>query len=218
MTNPARRSRAVLLAVFLIGSVAGCASSASPAGSAAGGASASPTGAASESASASFAAAPTASASPATESPGFACLGAPTTLVPPSNRLEAVDVTSKPGYDEVEFWFATSGTGSGVAPSLTVESATSPFVHGASGLPLTVAGESFVRLTFREMIVADEGGQSTLTGPADVRPSGPVVREAVESEAFEGVVSWIVGSTRPGCVRVTADPAGRRVILDVRIP
>jgi len=129
-----------------------------------------------------------------------------------------VDVTSKPGYDEVEFWFTTSGAGSGVAPSLTVESASPPFVHGASGLPLTVAGESFVRLTFREMIVADESGNATLTGPKDVLAAGAAVREAVETEAFEGVVGWIVGSVGPGCARVIVDPGGRRVLLDVRAP
>ncbi len=213
MKTRARRATVRLLAALLVAlPLAACAAppaSTSPGTSAATSASASAAVAAS---------AAVVSASPSVTPGRFDCPVASTTVVPPSNRLEGVTVSATAGYDEVAFTFAPSGTGSGAAPSMTVESAVPPFVRGASGLPLAVAGQSFIRLTFREMIVADQSGSPTLTSPTDVLAAGPAVREAVESEAFEGVVSWIVGSAGPGCARVTVDAAGARVLLDVRTP
>jgi hypothetical protein len=147
---------------------------------------------------------------------GFACPLAATTLPLPSNRLTEVVVTPRDGYDEVAFVLGTSGPGGGLPAQVTVAPATPPFVAGASGQPLAVEGQTFVTLTFREMVVADDAGTPTYAGPAVIRPATSGVQEVVQSEAFEGVVGWIVGSRAPGCSRVHADPAGSRILLDVQ--
>jgi hypothetical protein len=159
--------------------------------------------------------APAGSPSPST---AFACPPVPATLPAPSNRLTGVVVTPREGYDEVAFAFGPAGAGSGVPPTVELAPARPPFVAGASGLPLAVDGQSFVTLTFRDMVVADAAGTPTDAGPAAIRPSTTGVREVVRSEAFEGVVRWIVGSSAPGCVRLTADPGSSRLLLDIQHP
>jgi hypothetical protein len=139
-------------------------------------------------------------------------------LVPPGNRLTGVSVTGGTGFDQVAFEFGPSGAGSGATPGLIVNSVTPPFVEGASGLPLAVAGDRFVELTFRDMIVADEQGSPSLVGPTRLTPDGPAVEEVVQAEAFEGVVRWIIGAREPGCASVTLDTAGLRVLVDVQVP
>ncbi len=105
-----------------------------------------------------------------------------------------------------------------VAPTGELREARPPFVHGASGLPLDVDGERFVSIVFRDMILADEQGNPTYDGPTDLRQTGPAIRHLVLSEAFEGVVSWIVGLRGPGCLRVGRDATTSTVRIDVASP
>jgi hypothetical protein len=153
-----------------------------------------------------------------TSQPTFACPPPMIALVPPGNRLTGISVTGETGFDRVAFEFGPSGAGSGARPGLIVNSVTPPFVEGASGLPLAVAGDRFVELTFRDMIVADERGNPSLAGPTRLTADGPAVQEAVQAEAFEGVVRWIIGAMEPGCARVTLDTAGMRVLVDLQVP
>lgn len=148
----------------------------------------------------------------------FGCPARMTTLVAPTNRLTGVAVTARTGYDEVAFSFGPGAAGSGAAPGVIVAPADPPFVEGASGLPLPVDGTHFVELTFRDMVVADETGTPSYAGPQSLTPGTPAVAQVVQAEAFEGVVRWIVGIRDPGCVRVAADPAGDRILLEVRAP
>jgi len=154
----------------------------------------------------------------ATPEATFSCPPPSLTFEAPSNRLTGVGVSSGPGFDEVVFSFGPGGAGSGTSPSLTVAPADPPFVEGASGLPLAVAGQRFIVLIFRDMVVADEQGNPTDPGPARQTPVAPAVREVVRSEAFEGVVSWLIGTAAPGCARVAVDQAAGRVLVDVAHP
>ncbi len=156
------------------------------------------------------------SAAPASPSTAFACPVVPVALAAPTNRLTDVVVTPRDGYDEVAFVFGPAGSGSGVVARATVESVSPPFTAGASGLPLVVDGDSFVALTLRDMVVADDGGSPTYAGPTVLRPSAGAVAEVVQAEAFEGVVRWIVGAHGTVCARVRAEDAGSRIILDLR--
>lgn len=149
---------------------------------------------------------------------GFSCPVARTMLVAPSNRLTGVTVTARTGYDEVVFTFGEGAPGSGAVPGAIIDAAEPPFVQGASGLPLAVEGERFVELVFRDMVVADESGAPAYAGAQSIRPVTPAVSEVVQAEAFEGVVRWLIGMREPGCVRITGDPAGGRILVDVAVP
>jgi len=157
-------------------------------------------------------------ASPTTSGAAFACPPLMLALTAPSNRLTGVSVTGETGFDRVAIQFGPSGIGSGATPGLIASSVTPPFVEGASGLPLSVGGDRFLDLTFRDMIVADDGGTPTLSGPARLTADGSAVVEAVQAEAFEGVVRWIIGVREPGCGRVTVDAPGSRILVDLQAP
>jgi len=162
--------------------------------------------------------APTPAPSAVEPTAAFGCPVPSLALVPPSNRLTGVTVTVMTGFDRVAFEFGPAAAGSGSAPSLAVAPASPPFVEGASGRPLAVAGERFIALTFRDMVIVDEQGNPSDPGPGRLTGSGPAVREVVRSEAFEGVVSWLIGTAAPGCARVAVDQAAGRVLVDVAHP
>lgn len=166
---------------------------------------------------------PTASSATATTTasmagPPFDCPVSTATLVPPSNRLTGVTATAGTGFDRVTLEFGPGAVGGGAPPGLIVQAATPPFVEGASGRPLDVAGGRFVELTFRDMVVADEQGNPTNPGPTRLTLDTAAVLEVVQTEAFEGVVRWIIGTVAPGCARVAVDPTGDRIHVDVRRP
>lgn len=203
MPTPARPIVA-LVSFVLSGSVALAACSGSPA-------TASPSGPPSESASASAVA-------PSPSEGAFACPPAAQTLEVPTNRLVGVAVTPEAGYDEVVFTFGPSDQGSGATPTAELKPAAPPFVKAPSGFPLTVAGESFIRVTFRETIIADGSGNATLQGSSDIKPNGTVIREVVQAEAFEGLSDWLVGTVANACARVRVDTTRSALLLDVRAP
>ncbi len=148
----------------------------------------------------------------------FSCPPPSLTLVPPSNRLTGVEVSSRAGFDQVIFRFGPPAEAGGSAPVLAVAPTGPPFVEGASGRPLAVAGERFIALTFRQMVIADGQGNPSDAGPGRLTGPGPAVREVVRSEAFEGVVSWLIGTATPGCARVAVDRAAERLLVEVAHP
>lgn len=134
----------------------------------------------------------------------------------PTNRVVKVAVVARDGYDQVIFTLGKNGSGSGAPPTIEVAAATPPFMKSPSGFPLTVAGETFLRVTFRETIVAGEDGTPTYDGPRDLTPAGTVaVKEVVQDEAFEGVVDWLIGLEGQGCGRAVIDPVARTVTLEL---
>ena len=62
-------------------------------------------------------------------------------------------------------------------------------------------------------------GTTTFTGATDlVHPEFQVLKEARQTQDFEGTVSWGLGLSKPTCLRVftLSDPA--RLVVDLQIP
>lgn len=228
MRSSIRPFTTTLLAVLLL---AGCFGGASPAPSAASGSPATPsappsvvpaTPAATPAAPSAAASAAPASAAPATPAPsdplsGFTC-DLPIHLDATVGIANIIDVrhgTHAEGYDRVVFEF-NSGL-----PEVFIERATPPFTQDASGLPLLVDGTSFVRITLRGGTKQTSSGESSFTGPTDIRPGYPVLVHLVEGGDFEAQSTWYAGLAYEACVRVLTLPAQggtMRLVIDFRHP
>ena len=81
-------------------------------------------------------------------------------------RAQIVDVRNgtHADYDRIVFEF-TDGL-----PEMTLERATPPFTHDASGQPIDVEGASFLRLTMRGGTKQTEDGHKQLRRPDRLRP------------------------------------------------
>ena len=133
--------------------------------------------------------------------------------------LQHVTATSEPGSDRIVFEFATLPAPSGVGAAYTVSTATPPFTAGASGRPLTVAGHSFVSVSFHNGYLQDPVNtppQATYTGSQDLKPGLPLLTEAVVSDAFEGQLTWILGLQQKACWQVTQLTGPTRLVVDLR--
>ena len=85
---------------------------------------------------------------------------------------------------------------------------------GASGQTITLTGSSGVLITAQSAT-----GATTFTGSMDlIHPEFQVLKEARQTQDFEGYVSWGLGLSRPACMRVftLTDPA--RLVVDLQIP
>jgi hypothetical protein len=124
-------------------------------------------------------------------------------------NITDVRVGSHDGYDRVVFEFA-QGT-----PEMTLERDTPPFTQDASGAPIDVAGESFLRLTMRGGSKQTDEGTSSYDGPLDFEPDFPALVHLIEGGDFERQSTWYFGLAHESCVRVILleDPA--RIAIDI---
>lgn len=124
-------------------------------------------------------------------------------------NITDVRVGGHDGYDRVVFEFA-QGT-----PELSLDRASPPFTHDASGAPVEVAGASFLRLTMRGGTKQTDANTSSYDGPTDFDPALTALVDLVEGGDFERQSTWYFGLTGESCVRVMllADPA--RVVIDI---
>ena len=137
----------------------------------------------------------------------------------PSDRLTKVTVTTGATRDKITFTFgASSGQPSGTQATGDLRPASPPFSLAGSGQTVTIAGQRYFAVTFRGMAIADEQGNATYTGPNDIHPNSPAVRELRLVDDFEGVVQWVVGVNGPGCVAVTRLTAPSRIVVSVTQP
>jgi hypothetical protein len=86
-----------------------------------------------------------------------------------------------------------------------LETAEPPYVEGASGLPIEMDGERVAFLRFTGMSLVNDVGELTYDGPTAFRPDLPALKHLVNSEQFEGHVSWYIGYDGPGCVTLASD-------------
>jgi hypothetical protein len=141
---------------------------------------------------------------PGTNLPAFACADAGGGKTGVANVVLA-RVTAQAGYDRFVLQFDA------VVPSYTVKRQASPvFASGASGQTLTLSGTSGVLVR-----VHSATGANTFTGSTDITHGEyPVLKEARQTEDFEGYVSWGLGLSKAACLRTftLTDPA--RLVVD----
>ena len=136
-------------------------------------------------------------------------------IVEPATVARAIITDVRVGthadYDRVVFEF-TDGL-----PEITLDPATPPFTHDASGLPIDVTGASFLRLTMRGGTKQTLEGTSAYDGPADFDPGFETLVDLVEGGDFEAQSTWYLGLSREACVRVIrlTDDGAPRLVIDV---
>lgn len=135
----------------------------------------------------------------------------------PSGRLTQVVAASAAGLDTLTFQFTPGGDNPGT-PFGDITVAKPPFTEGASGLPMTVEGDHFLQVRFDKMDIVDAQGNEIYKGSRDLKPAAPALRQAIEFDAFEGVVGWYVGLAGPTCVTVASDPAALTITLRIAHP
>jgi hypothetical protein len=143
-------------------------------------------------------------APPGTNLPAFACadVGGGKTGVAGATTAR---VAEQIGYDRFVLQFDSP------VPSYTVRrQATPTFPSGASGQTITLSGTSGVLVN-----VVGATGANTFNGPSDLTHGEYLVlKEARQTQDFEGHLSWGLGLGKPACMRVftLTDPA--RLVVD----
>ena len=156
---------------------------------------------------------PTADAVPSADLEPFTC---ELPIVIPGSVAVAniVDVRAgtHPGYDRVVFEFQQG------APELTLDRASPPFTEDASGLPLTVEGDSVLRLTMRGGTKQTDAGTSSYDGFTDQDFDHPALVHLLEGGDFERQSTWYLGLTDESCARVLLLDEPPRLVIDVEHP
>ncbi len=182
-----------------------------------------PPATASATATASLAAAsptPTATASPTptpTRTPTASCPPAPAGGGGgPFHPLKGVRVDHQPGADRVVFDFGTETGPQDALPAFTIERAAS--FRDISGKAVTVQGNAYWSVRFEGASTADSQGNLVYTGPRDILPTTPLVKDVKLVEDFESVLIWAVGLQRLECPAVTTLRSPLRLVLDFPSP
>jgi hypothetical protein len=115
------------------------------------------------------------------------------------------------GFDRVVLEFA------GGFPEASLDRAEPPFTHDATGAPVDVQGESFLRLIMRGGTKQTEEGTSSYDGPTEFEPNDPALVHLVEGGDFEAQSTWYFGLTAESCVRVLTltDDDRARLVIDI---
>jgi hypothetical protein len=162
-----------------------------------------PTSAASPSAAAGSPATSSASVPPGGTGP--VCAVASQSGLLPSDRLVDLQISSTTTHDLLTFEFATSAPGPAGPARGALEAATPPFSFAGSGQPIDLVGQHAVQVRFSGMTLASETGEATYKGPTEAKPGLPALREAIQFDASEGIVGWLVGYDGPGCVTLVRE-------------
>src|SRR3989441_7941545 len=145
---------------------------------------------------------------PGTNLPDFACTDFSGGKTGVANTITA-RVGELATYDRFVLQFES------IVPTYSVTRQDKPvFPLGASGQTVTLSGTAGVLVR-----VHSATGATTFTGSTDlIHPEYQVLKEARQTEDFEGYVSWGLGLTKPTCIRAftLSDPA--RLVVDLRIP
>jgi len=144
---------------------------------------------------------------PGTNLPAFACSDFSGGKTGVANSISARAGETQ-GYDRFVLQFDS------IVPTYSVKRQAKPtFTMGASGQTVTLSGTAGVLVS-----VHSATGATTFTGPTDLlHPEYQVLKEARQTEDFEGYVSWGLGLSKPACMRafVLNDPA--RLVVDLQI-
>jgi hypothetical protein len=145
---------------------------------------------------------------PGTNLPDFACSDASGGTTGVANTITA-RVGEDAGYDRFVLQFDP------IVPTYTVKRQDKPvFTSGASGQTITLSGTSGVLVTAHSAT-----GATTFTGPTDlVHPEYQLIKEARQTQDFEGYVSWGIGLSKAACMRVFVLDQPARLVVDFKIP
>jgi len=126
-------------------------------------------------------------------------------------QITDVRVGTHADYDRVVFEFANG------LPEMTLDRATPPFAHDASGMPVEVNGSSFLRLVMRGGTKQTEDNTSSYDGPIQFHPGFSTLIDLVEGGDFEAQSTWYLGMSSEACVRVIrlTDDGAPRLVIDV---
>ena len=115
------------------------------------------------------------------------------------------------GYDRVVFEFADG------LPEASLERAEPPFTQDASGLPIEVQGESFLRLILRGGTKQTLEGTTSYDGPTEFETGYPALVHLIEGGDFEAQSTWYFGLAAESCVRVLTltDDGTARLVIDI---
>jgi hypothetical protein len=144
---------------------------------------------------------------PGTNLPAFACADASGGKTGVANTITA-RVGEQQTYDRFVLQFES------IVPTYSVKRQAKPeFPLGASGQTVTLSGTSGALVT-----VHSATGATSFTGSTDLmHPEYQIIKEARQTQDFEGYVSWGLGLSKPACMRafVLDDPA--RLVVDFQI-
>lgn len=126
-------------------------------------------------------------------------------------QITDVRVGAHADYDRVVFEFANG------LPEISLDRATPPFTHDASGMPVAVDGSSFLRLTMRGGTKQTEDNTSSYDGPLEFHPGFSTLIDLVEGGDFEAQSTWYLGLSSEACVRVIrlTEDGSPRLVIDV---
>ena len=141
-------------------------------------------------------------------------------------QLTDIRVAQHDGFDRITFQFAPptapsafGGPRTGV-PTYSLEPRpAASFAKDPSGFPIKLDGAAGLHIVFRDTSAVDGSVASkpqTYTGSTDLRPLLPFVREVAQLGDVERVMSWGVGLSSAGCLRVTELANPSRLAVDVR--
>jgi hypothetical protein len=148
--------------------------------------------------------APVTPTAPGDNLPAFSCTNVSGGKTGVANAV-AARMAEQPGFDRFVLQFDST------VPSYTVKRQARPvFPNGPSGQTITLSGIAGVLVQ-----VHSATGAGTFTGPTDLTHTEYLVlREARQTEDFEGYLSWGLGLSQTACMRVftLSDPA--RLVVD----
>ena len=115
------------------------------------------------------------------------------------------------GYDRVVFEFRDG------LPEASLERDEPPFTEDASGRPLEVRGDSFLRLVMRGGTKQQVDGTSSYDGSTDFDVDQPALVHLIEGGDFEAQSTWYFGLNEESCVRVLTleDDGSARLVIDI---
>jgi hypothetical protein len=141
---------------------------------------------------------------PGTNLPAFACSDASGGKTGVAN-VTAARVGQQAGFDRFVLQFDSA------VPSYSVKRQASPvFTLGGSGQPITLSGTSGALVR-----VHSATGANTFTGSTDLSHGEyQVLKEARQTEDFEGYVAWGLGLSKQACMRTFTLIDPPRLVVD----
>jgi hypothetical protein len=144
---------------------------------------------------------------------GWIC-GLPVTLAatgPAILHTTDISVSTHPDFDRISFEYQEAGS-----PAFEMRNARPPFTKDPSGLPMTVNGSNFMRITLNGATKLADDGSLTYDGPTNFEPDFPQLVQLIEQGDFEAVNSWYVGLDGGDCIRAAVVTGPSRIIIDVQ--